>query len=227
MVTIKAVGAAAAVVVVVAAGVVYWEFDNLVPIVGLGVNYVRFFDAPKGTLTTERAGSSVAQDKLQDPVHTPSAQAKAADAATSSKDWPSYNKTLTSERFSELDQITKDNARGLSVLCTYDTAQYTGFNSGLLEIQGALVFSTEYDIFSIDPNTCKENWRVHETYTPATPQGVNRGPAFYDDMLFRGTQDGRVLAYDFKTGKKLWDVRIADPKKGESAPAAPIAWNGL
>lgn len=136
MVTIKAVGAAAAVVVVVAAGVVYWEFDNLVPIVGLGVNYVRFFDAPKGTLTTERAGSSVAQDKLQDPVHTPSAQAKAADAATSSKDWPSYNKTLTSERFSELDQITKDNARGLSVLCTYDTAQYTGFNSGLLEIQG-------------------------------------------------------------------------------------------
>ena len=46
-------------------------------------------------------------------------------------------------------------------------------------------------------------------------------------MLFRGTQDGRVLAYDFKTGKRLWATTIADPKKGESAPAAPIAWNGL
>ena len=34
-------------------------------------------------------------------------------------------------------------------------------------------------------------------------------------MLFRGTQDGRVLAYDFKTGKRLWQTTIADPKLGE------------
>jgi len=46
-------------------------------------------------------------------------------------------------------------------------------------------------------------------------------------MLFRGTQDARVLAYDFKTGKRIWETAIGDPKKGESAPAAPIAWNGL
>ena len=46
-------------------------------------------------------------------------------------------------------------------------------------------------------------------------------------MLFRGTQDARVLAYDFKTGKRIWETTIGDYKKGESAPAAPIAWNGL
>jgi alcohol dehydrogenase (cytochrome c) len=46
-------------------------------------------------------------------------------------------------------------------------------------------------------------------------------------MLFRGTQDGRVLAYDVATGKRIWQTAIADPKKSESAPAAPIAWNGL
>jgi len=48
-----------------------------------------------------------------------------------------------------------------------------------------------------------------------------------DGRLFRGTQDGRVLAYDFKTGKRLWATAIANPKKGETVPAAPIAWNGL
>jgi alcohol dehydrogenase (cytochrome c) len=48
-----------------------------------------------------------------------------------------------------------------------------------------------------------------------------------DGMLFRGTQDGRVLAYDFKTGKRIWETAIADPNKSESVPAAPIAWNGL
>ena len=56
---------------------------------------------------------------------------------------------------------------------------------------------------------------------------VNRGAAYMDGRLFRGTQDGRVLAYDAKTGKRLWERRIADPKIGESVPAAPAAWNGL
>ena len=63
--------------------------------------------------------------------------------------------------------------------------------------------------------------------TPATPQGVNRGAAYMDGQLFRGTQDGRVLAYDVKTGKRLWETTIADAKKGKSSSAAPIAWNGL
>ena len=94
-------------------------------------------------------------------------------------------------------------------------------------MNGALIFTTEYDIFSIDPATCHQNWRTHEDYQPATPQGVNRGAAYLDGMLFRGTQDGRVLAYDFKTGKRIWETKIADSKKGESVPAAPIAWNGL
>jgi alcohol dehydrogenase (cytochrome c) len=86
---------------------------------------------------------------------------------------------------------------------------------------------TAFDIFSIDASTCRENWRTHEDYTPATPQEVNRGAAYLGGMLFRGTQDARVLAYDVKTGKRIWATTIGDPKKGESAPAAPIAWNGL
>ena len=97
----------------------------------------------------------------------------------------------------------------------------------MLEVNGALIAVTEYDIFSIDPTNCHQNWRTHEDYVPASPQGVNRGAAYMDGQLFRGTQDGRVLAYDFKTGKRLWATSIADPKKGESVPAAPIAWQGL
>lgn len=48
-----------------------------------------------------------------------------------------------------------------------------------------------------------------------------------DGMLFRSTRDGRVLAYDFKTGKQLWATAIANPKLGEAAPSAPIVWDGL
>ena len=36
-----------------------------------------------------------------------------------------------------------------------------------------------------------------------------------------------MLAYDFKTGKRLWETTIADPTIGETVPAAPIAWDGM
>jgi alcohol dehydrogenase (cytochrome c) len=93
-------------------------------------------------------------------------------------------------------------------------------------VEGALIGTTEFDIFSIDPSTCAENWRTHEEY-PAYIIPTNRGAAYLDGRLFRGTDDGRVLAYDFKTGKRLWETTIADVKKGEDVPAAPIAWEGL
>ena len=142
-------------------------------------------------------------------------------------DWPSYNKTLTSERYSQLGQINTKNVGKLKVLCTYDTKQYTSFETGLIMVNGALIGTTEHDIFSLDPANCHENWRTHEDYKPASLLAVNRGAAYMDGLLFRGTEDGRVLAYDFKTGKRVWETTIADPKIGESTPAAPIAWNGL
>jgi alcohol dehydrogenase (cytochrome c) len=200
---------------------IYW--DRAVPIAALAINYVRYWSAPAGTLETEIAPTGAA---TQPSAPTASASPKATFSGTE-EDWPSYNKTLTSDRFSQLSQINKTNADKIKVLCTYDTGVFTGFNSGLLEVNGALIFATEYDIFSIDPSTCHENWRTHEDYQPATPQPVNRGAAYLDGMLFRGTQDGRVLAYDFKTGKRIWETAIADPNKSESVPAAPIAWNGL
>jgi alcohol dehydrogenase (cytochrome c) len=206
-------GAVVLVLAVVAGAVVYFYWDQAVPIFAMGVNYVRYLSAPAGTLTTEVAAAP--------------ANATGSIATVQQDDWASYNKTLSSNRFSALGQIDTHNVGGLKVLCTYDTGQYTGFTDGLLEVNGALIGTTEYDIFSLDPSDCHENWRTHEDYQPATPQGVNRGAAYMDGRLFRGTQDGRVLAYDFKTGKRLWATSIANPKKGESVPAAPIAWNGL
>ena len=221
-----AVIAALALVCAIAAAALYANWNNAVPFLAMGINYVRYLSAPAGTLVTEEAP---AKDGGA-PVPPASAAAGPRSAETPGAkegDWPSYNKTLTSDRFSELAQISTSNAAGLKVLCTYDTGQYTGFTSGLIEVNGALIGTTEYDIFSLDPANCRENWRTHEDYTPATPQGVNRGAAYMDGQLFRGTQDGRVLAYDFKTGKRVWETAIADPKKGETVPAAPIAWNGL
>ena len=214
----KPVAALLAACAIAAACAPFIDWNQAIPTAAMAINYVRYMSAPAGTISTEQAPGTAATA----PPLLAAPQASAADA-----DWPSYNKTLTSNRFSALAQINRNNVGSLKILCTYDTGQYTGFTSGLIELNGALIGTTEYDIFSIDPANCHQNWRTHERYRPATPQGVNRGAAYLDGSLFRGTQDGRVLAYDFNTGRRLWATVIADPAKGETVPAAPIAWNGL
>jgi len=151
------------------------------------------------------------------------APSRAADAAMT--DWPSYNRTLTSERYVPFDQIDKSNVAGLRQLCVYDLGIDTSFQTGPVVIGRTLYGTTEMDTFAIDASTCQQKWRVHEDIKGALP--VNRGVAYLDGQLFRGMQDGRVFSYDAATGKKLWEVKIADPAKGESVPAAPIAWNGM
>ena len=210
--------AALAVLVVAAAATLYVWRNTQTAIVDVARTYnqLRNLAAPSGQIATE-AGPAAPQ------VQT----APAGDLPPHDDDWPSYNKTLQSRRFSPLAQIDRDNVKSLHVVCTYDTGQHTSFQSGLIMVGGALIGTTVKDIFSIDPLTCRERWRTHEEYNEANLIGVNRGVAFLDGKLFRGTQDGRVLAYDFKTGKRLWSTFVADPKKSETTPAAPIAWGGL
>jgi alcohol dehydrogenase (cytochrome c) len=152
--------------------------------------------------------------------------AAAALPGAPNKDWPNYNGTLASDRYSTLSSINTGNVGRLAVQCTYDTGQMTGFQTGLIEVAGLIYGTTEKDTFAIEADTCVERWRSHEDFTSGFLR-VNRGVAYMDGRIFRGTKDGRVLAYNARTGKSLWEATIADPDKGESVPAAPIAWRGL
>jgi len=205
-----------------AAGALYLVYPVQVStIAGLSRNYLISWSAPRGTTTTElnAAYKGVGAAALSPAAEAPSPNAIAGD-------WPSYNRTLTSERYSQLSQIDTKNVGKLKVLCTYDVDQFAAFESGLIMVDNALIGTTQFDIFSLNPATCAENWRTHEDYPPSLLP-ANRGAAYLDGMLFRGTQDGRVLAYDFKTGKRIWETTIADVKRGESVPSAPIASDGL
>lgn len=142
------------------------------------------------------------------------------------EDWPTYNKTLRSERYSDLNEINTGNVTALKLACSFDTGAMTSFQTGLIEVAGLLYGTTETDTFALDPVTCQPKWRVHENYKPASPLKTNRGVAYLAGRLFRGTQDGRVLAYEATTGKRLWESTIAHPESGETVPAAPIAWHG-
>ena len=104
----------------------------------------------------------------------PAPPAEAPSASATAGDWPSYNRTLTSERYSQLNEINTKNVGKLKVLCTYDVGQYAAFESGLIMVDNALIGTTEFDIFSLNPATCAENWRTHEVYPPSPSAGQPR-----------------------------------------------------
>jgi alcohol dehydrogenase (cytochrome c) len=147
-------------------------------------------------------------------------------ADTGAADWPSYNRTLTSERYAPLDQVNKSNVSRLKQLCVYDLDVDVNFQAGPLVVGRTMYVTADREILAIDAATCQEKWRVREE-SPSPGQRVNRGVAYLDGRLFRGTGDGDVVSYDAGTGRKLWSTHLADPEKGESTPAAPIAWNGM
>ena len=135
-------------IVATAGGTVYAYWDQAVPLAGMAINYARSWSAPSGTTTTELAAA--APEAAGAPVPSPSSAAPPPEAAAG--DWPSYNKTLTSERYSQLSQINTTNVGKLKVLCTYDTGQYTSFETGPIMVNNALIGTTEHDIFSLDPD---------------------------------------------------------------------------
>src|SRR5919201_748834 len=133
---------------------------------------------------------------------------RAADTVTT--DWPSYNRTLTSERYAPLDQINKTNVARLKQLCVYDLDVDVNFQAGPIVVGRTMYVTADREILALDAATCQVKWRVREA-SASTAMRVNRGAAYLDGRLFRGTGEGDVLAYDTATGKRVWRTPLADP----------------
>jgi alcohol dehydrogenase (cytochrome c) len=147
--------------------------------------------------------------------------------AAFSSDWPSVNNRLEADRFAAQSEITPENVRRLVPLCVYDFGRATSFQTGPIVVDGIVYLTTDFDTVALDADTCAVKWRTTEAYKPAGPLQVNRGAAFANGRVFRGTQDGRVLAYDATTGKRIWATTIANASMGETVPAALLTWHGL
>src|SRR6516165_284284 len=103
------------------AGLSYAYWDETVLIASMAINYVRYWSAPAGTLETEVAQTGAAVQPSTSPV---SASPQAAPGEAEG-DWPSYNRTLTSNRFSQLSQINRTNAERLKFLFFYNAGPST------------------------------------------------------------------------------------------------------
>jgi len=144
-------------------------------------------------------------------------------------DWPGYNLSLNSQRFSPLGEINRSNVGSLKVQCVYDLKQKVSFQTGPVAENGVVFFTTENDTYAINGETCAEIWKYHREFTStgALALHVNRGAMVAKGRVYRGSNDGYLLALDAKTGKLIWEAKAANPAIGETLPAAPVVWNGM
>lgn len=148
------------------------------------------------------------------------------DSATGGE-WRSYNKSLDGQRFSLLRQINSANAGSLEEICRTRLADQGSFQAGLLVIGGVMYATTPTDTIALNPVNCETIWRHRYDSENPSPLSVNRGVAYYGGRLFRGTDEGRVIALDARTGTELWTNVVGNAALGEMVSGAPIAWNGI
>ena len=152
--------------------------------------------------------------------------ASAAPPMGQAADWPEYNRTLGGDRYSPLAEITPANVGQLKLHCAYTLPELVSFQTGPLVINGAMYFTSFEGSYAIDASTCKEKWSRHDKTAGPPGLAVNRGFAYLDGRLFRGTADAHVIALDATDGHVLWDHPLDVQGPGISIPMAPIAAGG-
>lgn len=148
-------------------------------------------------------------------------------AGLTDTNWMSYNGTVNGQRYSQLDQINVQNVASLTEVCRLKVDDSGTFQAGLLQIDGTLYMTTSHDTLAVDATNCTLRWR--HVYKPEQEDifQINRGVAFANGRLFRGTPDARLLAIDAATGKTIWQQQVGDPGQGEFFSSVPAIWQGL
>lgn len=142
-------------------------------------------------------------------------------------DWPFHNRTPDAQRTAPLTQITPENVAGLAEVCRVRLSGPGPLSAGQLLANGILYTTAANSTIALEPTSCEVVWKAIYPFSEGEVYNANRGPAIWQGKLYRGTGDGRLVAYDAMTGHELWRVKAGDPKRGEYVVAAPLAWDGL
>ncbi len=135
------------------------------------------------------------------------------------EDWLSHGRTYSEQRYSPLTQINDKNIGELGLAWYVDLASTRGIEATPLVADGVMYTTESWSVVhALDAGTGEQLWQ----YDPEVPRTsgafaccdvVNRGVALWQDKLFVGTIDGRLIALDSATGSPVWDVQTTDPQQ--------------
>jgi alcohol dehydrogenase (cytochrome c) len=146
------------------------------------------------------------------------------------KQWGIQTGDYFNQRYSKLDEITKDNVKKLQVAWTFSTGVLRGHEGSPLVIGNMMYLHTPFpnNVFALDLDQGgKIVWKYEPKQDPSVIpvmccDTVNRGLAYADGTIFLHQADTTLVALDAKSGEKKWSVVNGDPKKGETNTATVL-----
>ncbi|MEP6962674.1 MAG: PQQ-dependent dehydrogenase, methanol/ethanol family [Acidobacteriota bacterium] len=159
-------------------------------------------------------------------------QAKLNNAAKDGTEWLTYGRDYAETHFSPLKQISDKNVNRLGLAFAYDPQMSGAFESTPLVSNGILYGTGAWSVvFAIDAKTGAYKWR----FDPEVTRGFishlccgpeTRGLALYNGKVYVTPLDGRLIALDQETGKKLWSVETTPKDSYYSITSPPRVVKG-
>ena len=144
----------------------------------------------------------------------------------------SHGRNYAEQRYSPLARIDEANVAKLGLAWSFDLASEHGVEATPLVADGVMYVSAPWSIvYALDAATGERLW----TFDPEVPRSharkiccgfVNRGVALWDDRVFVGTLDGRLIAVDRATGKPIWSTSTVEAPWSYSITGAPRVVEG-
>ncbi|MFD1914418.1 methanol/ethanol family PQQ-dependent dehydrogenase [Halodurantibacterium flavum] len=151
-------------------------------------------------------------------------------AIDNSAQWAIQTGDYANTRYSELDQITRENVGNLQVAWTFSTGVLRGHEGSPLVVDGIMYVHTPFPnmVYALDLNDDgRIIWRYEPQQDPEVIgvmccDTVYRGVAYADDTIFLHQADTTLVALDAHTGDVKWSVVNGDPSRGETNTATVL-----
>ena len=149
------------------------------------------------------------------------------DFNSSPNEWLLHGRTYAEERHSPLDQINTSNVDQIGLSWSFETGTNRGHETTPIVKDGVMFITAPWSVVhALDAKTGDLLW----THDPKVERAwannaccdvVNRGVALYENSIFFGTIDGRLISLDKDTGTENWSILTIDKSRPYTITGAP------
>ena len=185
-------------------------------------------------LNQEAPGEDVTDEMLREDVHRPDS-------------WLHFNKGLEQTGYAPCEALTPENVDELERAWEYEVDS-AGMQTSPTIVPGdgetpPVMYFGEMNthIHAVNAHTGEEYWTYKVGYTEEQQEGPDaisprfRGVAVYEDKVYLGTADIRMIALNRYTGEKVWETDAMVPELeelpftfyGYGFSDAPVVYDGM
>ena len=149
------------------------------------------------------------------------------DFNSSPNEWLLHGRTYAEERHSPLNQINTSNVDQIGLFWSFETGTNRGHETTPIVKDGVMFITAPWSVVhALDAKTGDLLW----THDPQVERAwannaccdvVNRGVALYENSIFFGTIDGRLISLDKDTGTENWSILTIDKSRPYTITGAP------